>query len=66
MDKLHVSDLLNAMRSVDKTKLSLAERLEVATACKNLQLEVERPWDSILRIVWHEVSLASQSGRFCD
>lgn len=55
MGSLSVPQLLQAMRSVDKTKLSLAERLEIANACRDLQLEVERPWDTLLRMVWRQV-----------
>jgi len=49
--------LLEAMRNVDKTKMTLAERLEIANACRGLQLEMERPWDSMLRIVWQQPSI---------
>jgi len=61
MESSDVSQLLEAMRKVDKTKLSLAERLEVAKACRDLQIEMERPWDSILRIVWQQVVMLSSS-----
>jgi len=57
MESLSVPQLLEAMRSVNKNQLTLAERLEIADACRDLQLEVERPWDSLLRIVWRQVKL---------
>ena len=57
MDNLTVPELLKAMRAVSKSRLTLAERLEIGLACRDLQLEVDRPWDTMLRIVWQQVRL---------
>ncbi|KAI5204008.1 hypothetical protein E4T38_04842 [Aureobasidium subglaciale] len=57
MANTSTSELIRAMRQVDKRQISVAEKSELVSAAQDLILEVERPWDTILRIGWSQPSL---------
>ena len=53
-----VKDLLAAINAVDKSKLSEADRQDLLAASAELQVKVENPWDTVIRLVFITVSLA--------
>lgn len=56
-DGVDIPELLASTRGVDKHRLTLTEKLELASAAQALILEVERPWDTLLSMCWSEVGL---------
>ncbi|KAI5274716.1 hypothetical protein E4T47_02238 [Aureobasidium subglaciale] len=57
MANISTSELIRAMRQVDKHQMSVAERSELVSAAQGLILEVERSWDTILRMGWSQPSI---------
>lgn len=56
MANVNVSQLLQDIQKVDKSKISDLERAQLVLASQELLSKVENPWDTIKRIVWVNVS----------
>lgn len=51
------AELLAAMASVDKDSISDIEKQQLVVASQELLAKVERPWDTLVRLIWINVSI---------